>query len=343
VAKSKKRKYISYAARIIVAAGALYFAFRGEDFSKIANLLLGLSPWIILLVVAAWFASQLLFVTRWRLLLTVQSVHIGYWVAFRLHLLGIFYNNCLPSAVGGDFLRAWYVTTHTDKRLEAALSVFVDRFVGLSGMVIMAVTGYWLVPVQTPSAGLSFRFELGSTLAKYWPVLAAGVLLPVALVAVAAITIKGRAFLVKCAAWVRQHGIILINRTRKAVLIYWGHKIALLLAYVLTFLCQGVFILGLVFVGRSIGMAVPARYYFVFLPVAWVVGALPVSVGGLGIWEGALIFLFVAAGASTEHASALALCHRALWLFGSLPGVIIHLAGAHLPKQFSVDDNDRPG
>ena len=89
--------------------------------------------------------------------------------------------------------------------------------------------------------------------------------------------------------------------------------------------------------GRNIGIECPAKYYFVFFPVAWMVGALPVSVGGIGIWEGVLILLFAAAGVSDEKSGALALFHRALWLFGSLPGVIIHLSGAHLPKDFSVD------
>ena len=78
------------------------------------------------------------------------------------------------------------------------------------------------------------------------------------------------------------------------------------------------------------------KYYFVFFPIAWLLGALPISIGALGIWEGTLKLLFskVAVGADV---STLALSHRIIWLFGSLPGVFIHLLGAHLPKDFFID------
>jgi uncharacterized membrane protein YbhN (UPF0104 family) len=108
----------------------------------------------------------------------------------------------------------------------------------------------------------------------------------------------------------------------------------------LTFLCLAIFILGMWLVGREIGIDVPMKYYFVFFPIAWIIGSLPVSIGALGIWEGTLKLLFgkVAVGFD-EQLSALALYHRILWLIGSLPGVVIHLLGAHLPKDFFVDHN----
>jgi len=134
-AKGKKKKYISYILRFAVAAVALYIAFRGEDLGQVAEVLLGLKLWVLAAVLGIFFISQLIFVARWNMLLRVQSIKIGFWSAVRLHLLGLFYNNCLPTSVGGDFLRAWYVTRHTDKKLEAALSVFVDRAVGLTGQL----------------------------------------------------------------------------------------------------------------------------------------------------------------------------------------------------------------
>jgi uncharacterized protein (TIRG00374 family) len=131
-----------------------------------------------------------------------------------------------------------------------------------------------------------------------------------------------------------------IGRVRKALMVYYNNKLALVFAMLLSFLCQGAFIVGLIFVGRGVGLETPAKYYFVFFPVAWIIGAIPVSVGGIGVWEGFIIAGFVAMGDKQDSAAALALFHRALWLFGSLPGVVIHLCGAHLPKDFSVDYQD---
>ena len=341
--KSKKFKYISYILRFAVAGAALYWAFKpqkqGPGLSETFSLLKDITPIVIAAAILLWLSNQLLFVSRWRLLLRVQSIHIGFWAALRLHFLGVFYNNCLPSTVGGDLLRAWYVTNHTEKKLEAALSVFVDRFVGLSGMIIMAVVCYWFIPVegQQGSQKLSLSFDLMDKLVKYWPILVLALLIITALLGGIALNKRARALIVKACRFFWNKGLSLIGRIHKAMVVYYNHKIAFVFAYVLTFLCQSAVIFGMWLVGRDLGIQCPAKYYFVFFPLAWMIGALPISVGGLGIWEGVLILLFAGVGVEKNQAQALALVHRALWLFGSLPGVIIHLSGAHLPKDFSVD------
>jgi len=326
-----------------VAGIALYLAFKpqkeGPGLSETFSLLKDITPLVITAAILLWLSNQVIFVSRWKLLLRVQSIHISFWAALRLHFLGIFYNNCLPSAVGGDLLRAWYVTNHTDKKLEAALSVFVDRFVGFSGMVIMAAVCYWLIPVERQQGGqkLSLKFDLLDKLDKYWPVLAIIVLVIAAMLGVFVLNSRTRVLLIKTVSFLRNKGRTLVGRVHKAMVVYYNHKIAFVFAYILTFLCQSAIIVGMWLVGRDLGIQCPAKYYFVFFPLAWMIGALPISVGGLGIWEGVLILLFAGVSVERDQAQALALVHRALWLFGSLPGVVIHLCGAHLPKEFSVD------
>jgi uncharacterized protein (TIRG00374 family) len=339
-AKAKRNKYISYLLRFGVAFVALYLTFRGEDFGTIGQVLLGLKPWVVAASLGFWVLSQLVFVARWSLLLRVQSIRIGFWVAFRLHLLGVFYNNCLPTSVGGDLLRAWYVTTHTEKKLEAALSVFVDRIIGLTGMVIMAFFCYWFIPADGQKQRLEFSFNLRilERLSEYkWIFAAVGVALAVVLLAFIS-NARGRNLLAGGYRVFRAQAAMVLQKIRNAISIYYSKKRALLLALLLTFCCQAIFILGMWLVGSQIGIDVHPKYYFVFFPIAWLLGALPISIGALGIWEGALKLMFakVAIGIG-EHLSALALYHRIIWLFGSLPGVMIHLLGAHLPKDFFVD------
>ena len=339
-AKSKKNKYISYLLRFGVAGGALYLTFRGEDFGKIADVLLGLNLWVIAAALGIWVLSQVIFVTRWSLLLRVQSINIGFWTAFRLHLLGVFYNNCLPTSVGGDLIRAWYVTTHTEKKVEAALSVFVDRLIGMTGLIVMAFSCYWFIPVDGQKERLSFSFNLNfvQRLSEHkWILATVGVVFAV-VVLVFILSTRGRSLLKSVSQSFRKRGAMVLQKTHKAISIYWSKKLMLALALLLTFCCQAAFILAMWLVGREIGIDVHIKYYFVFFPVAWLVGALPISIGALGIWEGTLKVMFgrVTTGFD-EHLSALALCHRIIWLIGSLPGVVIHLMGAHLPKDFFID------
>jgi len=343
--ESKRMKYLSYLLRFTVAGAALYLAFRGEDLGQVAEVLLGLNLWIFAAALGIYIISQLIFVLRWSLLLKIQSIEIGFWPAVRLHFLGLFYNNCLPSSVGGDFLRAWYVTKHTDKKLEAALSVFVDRVIGLAGMLIMASFCYWFIPAEGPKEQFETRF-VGTNLLQHligyrWVFVGIGVALAI-VTGVFLSALKGRSLLHYCWQLICRRGSVVLNKLADAIRIYWNKKLALACALLLTFCCQALFIVGLWLLGREIGVAAHIKYYFIFFPISWLLGVLPISVGGAGIMELWLKAMFIGVCAvSSEHALVLALCQRLIWLFGSLPGAAIHLVGAHLPKDFFVD-YDKP-
>jgi len=334
------RKYISYLLRFIVAAGALYLAFRGENFTEVVDVLLGLNLWIFAGAMGIYIIAQLIFVARWSLLLKVQSIKIGFWPAVRLHLLGLFYNNCLPGAIGGDLPRAWYVTRHTDKKLEAALSVFVDRVIGLIGMLIMAFGCYWFIPEESREDGFNFSFEMNlfGRLAEYKSVF---IWLGAALVVVIVLLVsyrRGRILLQRGLNAVRRHGASIFSKVRQSIRIYCHKWPAIVAALLLTFCCQGVTVIAMWLVGTEIGIDVPAKYYFVFFPISWLLGAVPISVGGLGIMEGWLKMMFMRVGTiSSKNALALALCQRLLFLIVSLPGAVVHLIGAHLPHEIGED------
>lgn len=339
-ARVRSKKYISYLVRFGVAGAALYLAFRGEDLGQIAEVLLGLNLWVFAAAVGIYVIGQLIFVTRWCVLLKVQSIRIGFWPAVRLHFLGLFYNNCLPGAIGGDVPRAWYVTKHTDKKLEAALSVFVDRVIGLTGMLIMAFCCYWFVPEEGRQEGFNLSFELGFVrrLSEYkWELIGAGAVFVLAIALVTS-NLRGRVWLSRSLERVRRHGALMLSRVRQSIRIYCHKPLTIAYALLLTFCCQSMHVIAMWLVGREIGITAPAKYYFVFFPLSWLLGTLPISVGGLGIMEGWLKVMFMRVGTmSGKEALALALCQRLIMLLASLPGALIHLIGAHLPKDFFVD------
>jgi uncharacterized membrane protein YbhN (UPF0104 family) len=137
-----------------------------------------------------------------------------------------------------------------------------------------------------------------------------------------------------------QKTMIVLAKVIEMLRIYYDKKLVIIGALLLTFCCQGLFIIGMILIGSSLGITAPIKYYFIFFPISWLLGALPISVGGAGIMEWWLKVMFMRVCAvSSGQALALALCQRLIWLFGSLPGAGIHLIGAHLPKDFFVDCN----
>ncbi len=109
--------------------------------------------------------AQLLIGVRWWLLLRTQGIFISYWTAVKLYLLGWFYNNVMPSSVGGDLVRLWYVTKHTDKKFEAALSVLVDRMIGLISTLIIAAF-FYIVFLRSEGKKIDFVADTATYTAK---------------------------------------------------------------------------------------------------------------------------------------------------------------------------------
>jgi uncharacterized protein (TIRG00374 family) len=275
-------------------------------------------------ILAAFILSQVILASRWWLLLRTQQVYIKIWAAIRLHFLGLFYNNCIPGSVGGDLVRAWYVTKHTERKFEAALSVFVDRFIALiSSMIMAAFCWFVLLDVKLP-AGEKKTF---STI----------ILWAIAVIVVAAVVVAifpaGRRLYSKA----YQLCLAMAKKSLTAVVIYGKNPLTIFACFGLTILLQSIVITGFWLIGRQIGIEVSAKYYFVFFPLTWGFGAIPVSIGGAGVVEFGLAGLFVIAGVESGQAFALALLQRAVWIIASLPGAWIHWTGRHLPKEMQIE------
>lgn len=84
--------------------------------------------------------GTLLVAYRWSLLLALQDVKITQWDAFRLTMIGIFFNLFGLGGVGGDVFKMYYVQAQAGNRKEEAiLSILVDRIIGLLGLFVVAL------------------------------------------------------------------------------------------------------------------------------------------------------------------------------------------------------------
>jgi uncharacterized protein (TIRG00374 family) len=86
---------------------------------------------------AIWlFGAVLIQGQRWRLLMRGLGIPCPFWRVAHLQLVGLFFNTAMPGAVGGDVIKALYIVRDQPRgaRTGAAISVLVDRIVGLFGM-----------------------------------------------------------------------------------------------------------------------------------------------------------------------------------------------------------------
>ncbi len=338
--EAKKAGRLSLVVRIVVAAAAIAWVFHGQDWAKLREVFQRLSAGAFLVALGGYVIGQVVVAFRWWLLLRAQSIPISLHAAVRLYFVGLFYNNVMPSSVGGDLLKAYYVTKHTDRRLEGVLSVFVDRLVGLAGMVVMALAAYVLfLRGQVLGTGAEeAQEEARQGIGGYRTAVLWGLAVAAAIVAALVVHPRSRHRLRLMARGVRIRAAGLLGRVHTAMVVYLSKPGTMLAALGLTLLGQSIVVAGFWLLGRDLGIEAGAKYYYVIFPITWVIGAIPISIAGLGVLEAGIVTLFTSlTGASGESALALAFCQRFVWVLASLPGGLVHLVGGHLPAEFLVD------
>ena len=331
---------VRIAVAVLVVVGL--FCFADWDVAAVRSAFARLDFFVVAAAVVLFMAANVVMAVRWWLLLRAQHIRLSLYACIKVHYLGMFYNNILISSIGGDILRAWYIAKHTHKRLEAAFSVVIDRLIGLGTLVLMALSFYLLFPVGPDEARvpLTFRGGLIARLLHYRVYLCASVAV-LAIIVGAMLLHSGMRKKMRL-AW----GFLLAQAKRVwiAIRLYAARPVSILCGAGLTFVAQSLPIVGFWLIGESMNLPVPLKYYFVFFPIGWVIGAVPVSPAGLGILEVGIVFLFTRVpGVSYEDALVLAICQRVMFLLGSLPGIVIHVLGGHLPSTASCEPGGTMG
>jgi len=332
--KKSIKKSLSLLIRIAVAILACWILYKEINPDQVAQAFTRLQISTLLFAILCFCIGLCLIGFRWWVFMRAQKIYVPLFLAVKLTFLGQFFTNFMPSAVGGDLVRAWYISKHTDKKLQAAIGVAADRFMGLAGTMILAFSSYMLFmrgeegvfQVNRKENPLKTFFQ-EHQIPGYWFLIGGIVLLGIIFLLTKKFDLKSFSKKLKDII------VHLFQQAHKVFIIYIHHPLILLFGLTISIFMQMLIIFSFWLIGRDLDIVAPIQYYFVFFPMMWVIGSLPLSIAGIGILEGGLVILFVQfAGASGDLVAVLALCQRLAWFIGSLPGMVIHLAGAHHHK-----------
>lgn len=326
--KHRIKSHLSLLLRLVIAGAALWIILKDLDFTQLIDTFKRLH-WVALAVAILVYAlGQALVGFRWWCVLRAQAIRVPLNLALKLTFIGHFFSQFMPSSVGGDLIRAWYVSRHSEKRLQAALGVAVDRVVGLLSTFLLAA-GSYLVFMRGQDI---LQFTTGRRDGRmldtdvWFPILAAALLVGAGLILVLT---EFRAFR-KFVRTFYHHSLHFFAQFRQVINVYVHHPLLLLVSLVITISLQGLIIVSYWWIGQDLEISAALGYYLVFFPMVWAFGSIPISVAGIGILEGGVVFLFVTfAGANPETAMALALCQRVTWMAAAAPGLYFHLRGSH--------------
>ncbi len=275
------------------------------------------------LAVLLFFPATMLQPLRLVWMLAIQNVRLSFWNAVKLSFAGNFFNFALPGTTGGDLIKAYYLTRFTHHKTEAVTTVFLDRVVGLLGLVILAGT----MILVSPDSG-----QLGNVAPVLAVILAC---LAVGVVIVFSRRIRNALHLADLAARLPAGDHLLrIGRTAIAMR---GHKSLVLMCLGVTIVLQLIVMISAYEMAQAIGMGGDLSYYLIFVPIGFLIAAVPINPPqGFGVMESAYLMFFSSENfyyATNQQAFAFALAVRLIALIWALPGVLVPLLGAHLPSK----------
>jgi uncharacterized membrane protein YbhN (UPF0104 family) len=271
------RSALSVVIKLAISGLLLYVALNWVNINTVASRLSDIDLRWVALGLFVPLMQNLLLTLRWQAIISQCGAQLPFRQLFRFSMVAQFFNQTLPSSVGGDAMRIWLVAKQTNWRI-GAYSVLVDRVVGVVALAIIVTACLpWTLNLVRNPVGRSVLILIG-------------------------LGCIGAGMVFVILAWDRLHVLQRWAPTRhlaataKVAVAILRSPEALLRIFTLSFLIH---ILTAVLAwcdARAVGANLPLLYsLFLVLPVI-LVAIVPISVAGWGVREGAMVAAFSYAG-----------------------------------------------
>ena len=302
----------SYLLRILISfalLGLLFWFFRRDlngilETLKITNLTIFASA-VVLYILTVIFTSY-----RLKKLLKVQDISLSLKDVSCLNFIGFFFNNFMPTAVGGDIVKAYYASKRSRKKVGSITSVLADRLFGLYSLIFIAFLA------------LVFNFpQIKNNLVIYAILLLTTLVIIFLLVLLNSNVTKLFNPLVRIFRFfkIREK----VKKLYDAMILYKHNKKVAWQAFLISFMSQLVSILVIWIIASSLSLNITYFTLMLTIPIVATLSMLP-SLNGLGIREGAFVY-FLKDFIGADKAFAMSLLWLAMIMVISIIGGLIYM------------------
>ena len=299
--------------KIVVSLGLIVYLFTRMDLAQVGSLLSAANYWYLLPAALLYLAAMSNAGLKWYVLLRAQGISVPFLAVLSYTYVGFFFNNFLPANVGGDVMRGYGMARYTEQAAEAAVSVVVDRIVGLMAFIFSAAIATGVAVLLMNQEGL--RGIETIALAGFLAVAGGFAVI---------LSRRVRDLVARVFRWTPLAPLAsLYERLSDALDAYRHSYGALALAFCLSLLTLVLTNFTDYLIAQSLGGGIPLIYIFIFNPIIAFVLLVPISIGGLGVTQAAYPFFYGLVGVSPSLAFAVSLLKQMVIYVTSLPGGIL--------------------
>jgi uncharacterized protein (TIRG00374 family) len=288
--------------------GTILYYFRAQ-LPTVVQYLKEMQPFYFILAVAVFFAGLLAVAYRLRFVLQVHGTKISVSATYYVNLIALFFNNVLPSSLGGEMVKAYYLYKDSKGSVTVFSAVVVDRLFGLVTMLLISISSI-------------FFFDIAQGSHK---ILGTIVMLAAATITLAVFIFNKKIVDGLCQLHIPLLPAIFLEKIRevyRAMYEYREHKGIFGNCMALTVVGQIFFILVNFLLARSLSIDIPLGFFFFFVPILLIMGVAP-SVNGIGVREATFLF-YLTEFTTSEKALALSLLTTFFMIFVGILGGIIY-------------------
>jgi len=312
MAVSRKRLLIT-AIKCAVSGALIYWILRGTNLPEIAAALRSVNLPLLGVAFSLHFIGYYVSALRWRLLLKAQGVQASLPFLTQSYLISTFFNNLLPSTIGGDSYRIYDSWRAGSSKSEAVAVVFVDRFLGLVALMLFAVVallGPQRLSDQIPLLNLWVGLGTATMGLVLWLIFRPS----------SELLKQVENSSLPLAGFVRR----LLSKMIGAFLAFQGRRDTLAQALGLSVLLQVNVVVHYYLVSAALGLPVPLLSFFLIVPLATFVMMIPISINAIGIRESIFAFFFLPFGVANADAVAFSWLVYGIGILQGLIGGIVY-------------------
>ena len=299
--------------KIVLSLGLIAYLFTRIDLVQVGDALKSANYLYLLPAALLYLAAMSNAGLKWYILLRAQGIRVPFRAVLSYTYVGFFFNNFLPANVGGDVMRGYGLARYTEQGAEAAVSVVVDRIVGLMAFMSSAV-----------AAALVTEFVMHRQNLKGIEVAAIMGLVVIAAGFAVILSRRVRALVERLFTWKLLAPFAPVYGRLSAALNAYRHSYGpLALAFCVSLLTLVLTNFTDYLIVQSLGGGIPLIYIFLFNPIIAFVLLVPISMGGLGVTQAVYPFFYGLVGVPGSLAFTVSLIKQLIIYVTSLVGGVL--------------------
>jgi len=321
--KTSLKKYLLFVSKAAVTGLLIWLVFTKVNFVELQQHFNSIKGITIVYVLALLCVQSLLAGIRWRIVMALFDRVLSLALTVRIYFEGMFFNQALPSTVGGDGIRIYRVFKLGLPFGAAFNGVLLDRVAGFISLII-------LVALAQPI--LFQKIQEQQALMAFWLITAFGLFAIITLLVMGSLPSKlGR--------WRAIRGLVQLSLGARQLLKTPSRSLPVL-GYSLfghLLMVSAAFLIAV-----DIGINVSIIDCIIILPSVMLVATIPISIGGWGLREGAMVTAFGLLGAPAAEVAALSVAFGFCFIGISLPGGILWFLNTdhHISDAASLQGRD---